>query len=556
MGHIGYLLTMKAQQCPDDLQQNSVRLPAFPSYRRKLRFSLPRSRKISCLWPAVHEFKAATRRFGPELAPSKPHPFRAQVHMQHTMPIQPDPGLAAPMVATAAPSLDDIAFASVRLGHDIVDVTGFLDAVLQTAKDQSVRLEMASTATGTLSEAGLGMIDLSERLSDDFTTLSARLAEANGQLRTAMTGSRDVIGWVFAFASRLGAIDAAMLAAQKSNQRILRIAREVNILAINARIEAARAGAAGSGFGIIAEAVNKLSGETERAARDVTDTIQSLAGILAALQSETVTTAQQAQTSLAQSTEADEALGTVARSSSLIASHLADMREGARRMRREVDVFGPTFHALEDSVLQQKGNVEEARNRVGNLITQSESLMQGTYALGGRTDDRTQIRDVRTRAETLGQVLEAALDRGEISLSDLFSTVYTPIPGTNPEQVMAPFTALTDRLFPPVQETALEVTKGAIFCAAVDRNGYLPTHNHKFSHPQGADPVWNAANCRNRRIFDDRVGLAAGRSTEPFLMQIYRRDMGGGVFKMMKDVSAPIFVKGRHWGGLRLAYSF
>ncbi len=62
----------------------------------------------------------------------------------------------------------------------------------------------------------------------------------------------------------------------------------------------------------------------------------------------------------------------------------------------------------------------------------------------------------------------------------------------------------------------------------MDRNGYLPTHNVKFSKPQGNDPVWNTANSRNRRIFDDRVGLGAGQSTAPFLMQIYRRDMGGG----------------------------
>ena len=35
-------------------------------------------------------------------------------------------------------------------------------------------------------------------------------------------------------------------------------------------------------------------------------------------------------------------------------------------------------------------------------------------------------------------------------------------------------------------------------------------------------------------------------------MQTYRRDMGGGVFVLMKDLSAPIVVHGRHWGGLRI----
>ena len=28
----------------------------------------------------------------------------------------------------------------------------------------------------------------------------------------------------------------------------------------------------------------------------------------------------------------------------------------------------------------------------------------------------------------------------------------------------------------------------------------------------------------------------------------------GGTFALMKDVSAPITVKGRHWGGLRIGY--
>jgi methyl-accepting chemotaxis protein len=36
-------------------------------------------------------------------------------------------------------------------------------------------------------------------------------------------------------------------------------------------------------------------------------------------------------------------------------------------------------------------------------------------------------------------------------------------------------------------------------------------------------------------------------------LQTYRRDMGGGQFVLMKDISAPITVNGRHWGGLRLA---
>ena len=143
---------------------------------------------------------------------------------------------------------------------------------------------------------------------------------------------------------------------------------------------------------------------------------------------------------------------------------------------------------------------------------------------------------------------------GEIAEDALFDADYQPIPDSDPQQVMARFTGFTDRVLPAIQEPVLASDPHIVFCAAIDRNGYLPTHNLKFAQPQGKDPVWNNANCRNRRIFDDRVGLAAGRNEAPFLLQAYRRDMGGGQFVLMKDVSAPIVVRGRHWGGLRLAY--
>jgi methyl-accepting chemotaxis protein len=96
-----------------------------------------------------------------------------------------------------------------------------------------------------------------------------------------------------------------------------------------------------------------------------------------------------------------------------------------------------------------------------------------------------------------------------------------------------------------------------VFCIAADRNGYIACHNQKYNHAQRAgDVVWNTANCRNRRIFNDRTGLASARNTKPFLLQTYRRDMGGGQFVLLKEAAAPISVNGRHWGGLRLAYRF
>jgi methyl-accepting chemotaxis protein len=115
---------------------------------------------------------------------------------------------------------------------------------------------------------------------------------------------------------------------------------------------------------------------------------------------------------------------------------------------------------------------------------------------------------------------------------------------------------VADRLFPTVQEPTLQFSPKVVFCIAVDRNGYVATHNRQYNHPQRGDLIWDSANSRYRRIFNDRTGLASARNTRTFLLQTYRRDMGGGQFIIMKEAAAPITVQGRHWGGVRLAFKF
>ena len=158
-------------------------------------------------------------------------------------------------------------------------------------------------------------------------------------------------------------------------------------------------------------------------------------------------------------------------------------------------------------------------------------------------------------AKRISDAMQELVSNGRISFGSLFDTEYRPIEGTDPQQFETNYLVRLEEILPPIQEAILAMDADMTFCAAVDRNGYLPVHNKIYSHPQRPnDAAWNTANCRNKRIFDDRAGLSAGRNTRPFLIQSYARDMGNGNFVWMREVDAPIFVEGRHWGGFRTAY--
>jgi methyl-accepting chemotaxis protein len=181
-------------------------------------------------------------------------------------------------------------------------------------------------------------------------------------------------------------------------------------------------------------------------------------------------------------------------------------------------------------------------DRVG-LVACIAKIMKGEQRLKDYLAER---RDLVERA------IEHGIKDGRISMADVFDVAYQPIGGSNPPQFRSRSLAFLESILPPIQEPPLAFDPSVVFCAAVDRNAYLPVHNVKYSKPQGPDPVWNDANCRNRRIFDDRAGLSAARNFKEFLVQTYPRELGGGRVVLIKDISTPIMIQGRHWGALRM----
>jgi methyl-accepting chemotaxis protein len=155
----------------------------------------------------------------------------------------------------------------------------------------------------------------------------------------------------------------------------------------------------------------------------------------------------------------------------------------------------------------------------------------------------------------LNRMFGHAVSSGAITMEAMFDADYVEIPGTNPVQHRSKILDWADRALPPFQEAFLAKDPRMVFCVTIDRNGYLPVHNKVYSHAQRAgDVAWNTANSRNRRIFNDTAGLAAGRNQRTYLIQSYARDMGNGKTVMMREIDVPIRVNGKHWGGFRTAY--
>ncbi len=227
-------------------------------------------------------------------------------------------------------------------------------------------------------------------------------------------------------------------------------------------------------------------------------------------------------------------------------------------LRRDVDP--------QASLLLEIGGIGSIRARIAGISAMGlhcaflEDDPQAMAAVAGEVARIAQefsplITRAQAMAAEVAQAIEASVAAGRLAREAVFDTGYRPVPGSDPQQFETAYTAVFEEILPGLIEPPLAEDERLTFCLAIDRNGYIPVHNRAFAQPQRPDdPVWNAAHCRNKRIFDDRAGITAARSTRDFVIQAYARDMGGGKVVMMREVDAPISLFGRHWGGLRMAY--
>lgn len=450
--------------------------------------------------------------------------------------------------------IGEIADEAGKLGIEICDVAGHVEEVAARVKRQAevcgdLREASAATTAGNhgIAVAAREAREVSRRagaeVSGSRETVEVSLQEIRSMVEGVATIEREIIG-----------LRKTLSHVAEVTGGIARIARQSHLLALNAAIEAARAGVAGRSFAVVAAEVKNLAGMTADATSKIEESMVRLTASADVVVAESATNMRRAE----RVREGTQAIGavieTTGRAMASFDTEVGRIADSTEAIETQVAALAERVDELADGVAQSSDNFDKARLRIGNLLSASETVIQLIAATGAESADTRFIHAVQEGAARAGKLFEAAISSGEISEADLFDHDYVPVPGTNPQQMLARCLPVTDRVLPTIQEPMLDLDPRVVFSAAVDVNGYLPTHNLKFSQPQGPDPVWNTANCRNRRMFNDRTGLGAGQNTRAFLLQTYRRDMGGGVFAMMKDASAPIYVNGRHWGGLRIGY--
>ncbi|HTG80332.1 MAG TPA: methyl-accepting chemotaxis protein, partial [Geobacteraceae bacterium] len=393
-----------------------------------------------------------------------------------------------------------------------------------------------------------------KHVTDNAKSVEAMAEEAN---QSCIGGTGDVANAIEGMARlklQVQSIAESMLKLGENSQQIGgiveiidEISDQTNLLALNAAIEAAGAGEAGKRFAIVAQEVKRLAERTVEATRQIK-------GLIEEIQKATNSTIMVTEEGTKAVDKASGLVDKVQQSFGSIMGMVEDTSKTAKEITLSTqqqtmacEQMAETMTEVRDVAQQVASSARETEKAIGEIMELTErlkDLMEEELQSKGKGE-------ALSGARAMERILIEAVDSGRFTLDEIFDEKYVPIPGTDPQKYHTRYDTYLDETILTIEDDYLGNDSQVMFAVLVDRNGYLPTHNSKYTKPLTGDKELDKTGNRTKRLFNDPVGLAAARNRQELFMQVYYRDTG----EKMWDISAPVFVKGRHWGAFRIGYT-
>ena len=260
-----------------------------------------------------------------------------------------------------------------NVAHEIQSSTGDIlqasERMRRGAEQQTAQIQGTSGAVNEMSHTIQRMAENAEAATQASLKATQAAVKGGSSVSETIKGMQRIRAAVQTTGKKIKGLGERSLEIGAIIEVINEIATQTNLLALNAAIEAARAGEQGKGFAVVADEVRKLAERAARATKDITSLIKGI----------------QVETSEA----------------------VTVMEEGTREVEegtKLADQAGAALREIEQIVKQTSGLVTDITNSAANQVKVSESVVTSMDSISKLTQDTT--KGVQDTVETIGRLAE------------------------------------------------------------------------------------------------------------------------------------------------------
>ena len=302
----------------------------------------------------------------------------AQGKIQTSFDTKPEDGSIYHAVQQMSQSLAELVS---NLNASMLALRGELQRVEERAGSIAQLTETQQQSTEMIATAMTEMASSANNVADSAGDTARNTDEADKQSQHTQRLIHNTVDNIQGLAGQLNTASEAVANLDNDVNNIVKvldvigdIAEQTNLLALNAAIEAARAGEQGRGFAVVADEVRNLAGRTQDSTKEIQLMINNLQeGSRNAIQTMEVC-AETSQSTVTESQNASEALQQIVIALESISSMSHQIATAAAEQTQVSDDISKRINMIEESGNQLSGVVTESHNSTQTLASLSNEL--------------------------------------------------------------------------------------------------------------------------------------------------------------------------------------
>ena len=258
------------------------------------------------------------------------------------------------------------------------------DTFLRRADDITRQIQQAAGQLADVDQHGQSIQNAAGHSSSLAGAVRANLERASSEMSRAHQELQRLIGDVHGstsanveLATDLDGLSREAEQIGQVLQMIAGISEQTNLLALNAAIEAARAGEAGRGFAVVADEVRKLAGQTQTVLGDAHQVIDKITGAIRLIAQRMGSTAERSRALAGDADEALEALDTLVQQMGEVSHTVDQALSSSEEIQHAVADMAGRLGGMRDAFEHTRQDVAEINRSAAELGDTARALKSG-----------------------------------------------------------------------------------------------------------------------------------------------------------------------------------